>query len=278
MKKADCRSASRAERQRTSGAHRRARRERPHSRGPGPEDRARGRARGLKDKTNSPRHGISSAGAKYRAELSTAQGRSHEKRRARADQPLHRRDAQHRGSGRARAPWTGQHAEAMLARVSSTASGPPPWRVQEYIEKDKALERRFPAVVVDPPTVEDTYPSARPQGALRGAPLRQDTGQRTGGGAAVLTNRYISDRFLLTRPRPRGRGGAHDPDRDRLQPAELDGITRKDHAARTRRLRSRRRRQCQQEPARGATRNADLMEQAKAMLTRWEKERKEIQA
>jgi ATP-dependent Clp protease ATP-binding subunit ClpB len=67
---------------------------------------------------------------------------------------------------------------------------------RKYIEKDAALERRFQPVMVDQPTVEDTI------SILRGLKERyevhhgvriQDSALVT---AAVLSNRYISDRFL----------------------------------------------------------------------------------
>ncbi len=67
---------------------------------------------------------------------------------------------------------------------------------RKYIEKDAALERRFQPVVVDPPTVEDTI------SILRGLKEKfeihhgvriQDNALIS---AAVLSNRYISDRFL----------------------------------------------------------------------------------
>ena len=67
---------------------------------------------------------------------------------------------------------------------------------REYIEKDQALERRFQPVMVDEPTVEDTI------SILRGLKERyevyhgvkiMDTALVS---AAVLSNRYISDRFL----------------------------------------------------------------------------------
>ena len=67
---------------------------------------------------------------------------------------------------------------------------------RQHIEKDAALERRFQPVMVDPPSVEDTV------SILRGLRERfevhhgvkiQDAALV---GAAVLSNRYISDRFL----------------------------------------------------------------------------------
>ncbi len=67
---------------------------------------------------------------------------------------------------------------------------------RQYIEKDKALERRFPPVMVDEPTVEDTI------SILRGLKERYEVfhGVKITDSAlvaaAVLSNRYISDRFL----------------------------------------------------------------------------------
>ncbi|HEY6390498.1 MAG TPA: ATP-dependent chaperone ClpB [Bryobacteraceae bacterium] len=67
---------------------------------------------------------------------------------------------------------------------------------RKYIEKDAALERRFQTVYVDQPTVEDTV------SILRGLRERYEVhhGVRIKDSAlvaaAVLSNRYISDRFL----------------------------------------------------------------------------------
>ena len=67
---------------------------------------------------------------------------------------------------------------------------------RKYIEKDAALERRFQPVTVDEPTVEDTI------SILRGIKERYEVfhGVKISDGAlvnaAVLSNRYISDRFL----------------------------------------------------------------------------------
>ncbi|MBQ6602984.1 MAG: ATP-dependent chaperone ClpB [Eubacterium sp.] len=67
---------------------------------------------------------------------------------------------------------------------------------RKYIEKDKALERRFQTVLVDEPTVEDTI------SILRGI---KDNYEKYHGvkitdsalvAAATLSHRYISDRFL----------------------------------------------------------------------------------
>lgn len=67
---------------------------------------------------------------------------------------------------------------------------------RKYIEKDKALERRFQTVMVDEPTVEDTI------SILRGLKQRFEIhhGVRITDNAliacATLSDRYISDRFL----------------------------------------------------------------------------------
>ncbi|HXX42314.1 MAG TPA: Clp protease N-terminal domain-containing protein, partial [Chthoniobacterales bacterium] len=67
---------------------------------------------------------------------------------------------------------------------------------RKYIEKDAALERRFQPVMVNEPTVEDTI------AILRGLKERYEVhhGVRITDAAlvaaAVLSNRYISDRFL----------------------------------------------------------------------------------
>lgn len=67
---------------------------------------------------------------------------------------------------------------------------------KKYLEKDKALERRFQVVVVDEPSVEDTI------SILRGIKERYEVhhGVRITDGALVsaaeLSHRYISDRFL----------------------------------------------------------------------------------
>ena len=67
---------------------------------------------------------------------------------------------------------------------------------RKYIEKDKALERRFQPVLVSEPSVEDTI------SILRGLKERYEVhhGVKIQDGAlvtsAVLSNRYVTDRFL----------------------------------------------------------------------------------
>ena len=67
---------------------------------------------------------------------------------------------------------------------------------RKYIEKDSALERRFQKVIIDEPSVEDTI------SILRGikSKLEAHHGVHIADGAlvqaAVLSNRYITDRYL----------------------------------------------------------------------------------
>jgi ATP-dependent Clp protease ATP-binding subunit ClpB len=67
---------------------------------------------------------------------------------------------------------------------------------RKYIEKDAALERRFQQVYVDQPTIEDTISILRGlERTLRGPPRGENCRLRLVA-AAVLSDRYISDRFL----------------------------------------------------------------------------------
>ncbi|MCR5469282.1 MAG: ATP-dependent chaperone ClpB [Lachnospiraceae bacterium] len=91
----------------------------------------------------------------------------------------------------------GQLLKPMLARGELHCIGATTLdEYREYIEKDAALERRFQPVMVDEPTVEDTI------SILRGLKDRYEVfhGVKIADGAlvsaAVLSNRYISDRFL----------------------------------------------------------------------------------
>ena len=91
----------------------------------------------------------------------------------------------------------GNMLKPMLARGELHCIGAPTLdEHREYIEKDPALERRFQPVMVDEPTVEDTI------SILRGLKDRYEVfhGVKITDGAlvsaAVLSNRYISERFL----------------------------------------------------------------------------------
>ncbi|MGD8438766.1 MAG: ATP-dependent chaperone ClpB [Syntrophobacterales bacterium] len=102
------------------------------------------------------------------------------------------------GAGRAEGSMdAGNMLKPMLARGELHCVGATTLdEYRKYIEKDAALERRFQPVLVDQPSVEDTI------SILRGLKERyeihhgvriQDSALVT---AAVLSNRYISDRFL----------------------------------------------------------------------------------
>ena len=91
----------------------------------------------------------------------------------------------------------GQLLKPMLARGELHCVGATTLdEYREYIEKDAALERRFQPVMVAEPTVEDTI------SILRGLKERYEVfhGVKITDAAlvtaAVLSNRYISDRFL----------------------------------------------------------------------------------
>mgnify|MGYP000021606270 FL=1 len=91
----------------------------------------------------------------------------------------------------------GQLLKPMLARGELHCVGATTLNeYREYIEKDAALERRFQPVMVDEPTVEDTI------SILRGLKERYEVfhGVKITDSAlvtaAVLSNRYITDRFL----------------------------------------------------------------------------------
>ncbi len=91
----------------------------------------------------------------------------------------------------------GNMLKPMLARVELHCIGATTLdEHRQYIEKDAALERRFQTVMVEEPTVEDTI------SILRGLKERYEVfhGVKIMDNAlvsaAVLSNRYITDRFL----------------------------------------------------------------------------------
>ncbi|MCR5161659.1 MAG: ATP-dependent Clp protease ATP-binding subunit, partial [Lachnospiraceae bacterium] len=90
----------------------------------------------------------------------------------------------------------GNMLKPMLARGELHCIGATTLDEYRYIEKDPALERRFQPVMVDEPSVEDTI------SILRGIKNRYEVfhGVKITDAAlvqaAVLSNRYITDRFL----------------------------------------------------------------------------------
>ncbi|MBQ4479076.1 MAG: ATP-dependent chaperone ClpB, partial [Victivallales bacterium] len=101
------------------------------------------------------------------------------------------------GAGAEGAMDAGNLLKPMLARGELHCIGATTLdEYRKYIEKDKALERRFQTVLIQPPTVEDTISILR---GLReryevhhGVTIRDSALVS----AAVLSDRYISDRFL----------------------------------------------------------------------------------
>lgn len=96
-----------------------------------------------------------------------------------------------------KARWTRAIFETLLARGELHCIGATTLdEYRKYIEKDAALERRFQPVLVDEPSVEDTI------SILRGLRERYEVhhGVRIKDSAlvaaAVLSHRYIADRFL----------------------------------------------------------------------------------
>ncbi len=134
------------------------------------------------------------------------------------------------GAGKAEGSMdAGNLLKPMLARGELHCIGAT--TLDEYrknIEKDKALERRFQTVLVDQPTVEDTI------SILRGLRERYELhhGVRIKDSAmvaaAVLSNRYISDRFLPDKAIDLiDEAGAKTRTEIDSMPAELDETTRR---------------------------------------------------
>ncbi len=152
---------------------------------------------------------------------------------------------------------------------------------RKYIEKDAALERRFQPVLVQEPNVEDTI------SILRGLRERYEVHHQVRildsaiVAAAVLSNRYIADRFL-----PDKAIDLVDEAAARLRmeitsmPVELDEVSRR--VARLEIEREALRRE-QDEPSRDRLfalerELADLQEERDALQAKWAQERDAIQA
>ena len=93
--------------------------------------------------------------------------------------------------------WTLQLLKPALARGELRCIGADDsQRIQKYIEKDAALERRFQPIYVGEPSVEDTI------AILRGLKEKYEV-HRTGSASPIppcgrsgTSHRYIADRFL----------------------------------------------------------------------------------
>jgi ATP-dependent Clp protease ATP-binding subunit ClpB len=151
---------------------------------------------------------------------------------------------------------------------------------RKYIEKDAALERRFQPVLVDQPTVEDTI------SILRGLRERYEIhhGVKLKDSAlvaaAVLSNRYIADRFL-----PDKAIDLVDEAAAKLRmeidsmPAELDEVSRRVMQLEIEReaLRKEDDRASKERLERLEKELADLKEEASRLRTQWEQEKESIQ-
>ena len=151
---------------------------------------------------------------------------------------------------------------------------------RKHIEKDAALERRFQPVIVGEPTVEDTI------SILRGLRERYEIhhGVRFKDSAlvaaAVLSNRYISDRFL-----PDKAIDLVDEAASKLRmeidsmPAELDEVQRRIMQLEIEReaLRKEKDKASLERLARLEKELADLKEEGDRLTTHWEHEKEAIQ-
>jgi ATP-dependent Clp protease ATP-binding subunit ClpB len=152
---------------------------------------------------------------------------------------------------------------------------------RQYMEKDKALERRFQRVLVKEPSVADTI------SILRGLKERFEIyhGVRIHDNAlvaaATLSNRYITDRFLPDKAIDLvDEASANINVEMNSMPTELDQVTRRlmqleiEEAA----LKKETDTLSQERLAKLQTQLADLREEANQMKLRWQSEKKDIAA
>jgi ATP-dependent Clp protease ATP-binding subunit ClpB len=150
---------------------------------------------------------------------------------------------------------------------------------RKYLEKDKALERRFQPVMVDAPAVEDTI------SILRGLKERFEVhhGVRITDSAlvasAVLSDRYISDRFLPDKAIDlMDEACASIRTEIDSMPAELDEITRKVMRLEIEETALKKEKDDASKDRLKTLRKelADLKSQAAAMRAQWDSEKKAI--
>ena len=150
---------------------------------------------------------------------------------------------------------------------------------RQYLEKDAALERRFQPVMVDAPSVEDSISILR--GLCERFEIHHGVGIQDNAlvNAVVLSDRYISDRFLPDKAIDLvDEACAMVRTEIDSMPSELDAITRRvmqfeiEEAAlkKEKDESSRERLQTLQKAL------ADLRDQADAMRVQWENEKREL--
>ena len=178
-------------------------------------------------------------------------------------------------------PDAGNLLKPMLARGELHCIGAT--TLDEYrknVEKDAALERRFQPVMVDPPTVEDTV------SILRGLRERFEVhhGVRIQDNAlvaaAVLSNRYITDRFLPDKAIDLvDEACAMIRTEIDSMPQELDEVTRRGMQLEIEEAALKKEKdKASKESLEDLRRElADRREQASAMRAQWETEKKAIQ-
>jgi len=185
------------------------------------------------------------------------------------------------GAGRAEgSPDAGNMLKPMLARGELHCIGATTLdEYRKYIEKDAALERRFQPVMVDAPSVEDTI------SILRGLKERYEEhhGVRIQDNAlvaaAVLSNRYVSDRFLPDKAIDLvDEACAMIRTEIDSMPAELDEVTRRmmQLEIEERALTKEKDKASQERLEDLQHELADLKEQAGAMRVQWEAEKQAI--
>ncbi len=241
---------------------------------------------GLKDKTLFALDmGALVAGAKYRGEFEERLKAVLNEIKASEGRILLFIDELHNivGAGRAEGSMdAGNMLKPMLARGELHCLGATTLdEYRKYIEKDAALERRFQPVMVDPPTVEDTI------SILRGLKERfevhhgvkiQDSAIVA---AAVLSNRYISDRFLPDKAIDLvDEACAMIRTEIDSMPAELDQVTRKVMQLEIKEAALKKETdkasQARLEELREEL--AELKAQAETLKKQWEEEKKELQS
>ena len=176
----------------------------------------------------------------------------------------------------------GNMIKPMLARGELHAIGATTLNeYRKYIEKDAALERRFQPVMVDEPSVEDTISILR--GFREKYELHHKVEIRDSAlvAAAVLSHRYISDRFL-----PDKAIDLVDEACSRLRleldsmPAELDEIQRRIGQLEIERLALQKEKDAASKERLGNLEQelANLKEQSAGLTARWKQERELMEA